>query len=157
MSERASDKKKRYARDLYFAGFTQEDIGDILGYAHVTIGRWAQKGKWSKIKIEREAQRINSEEHLLKLITYQLKALKQRTDKYLEEEKEDALLPLIESKEMDGLSKMLKHVQSSDASWQTYIKIVREFTEYVSAENIELAKTMTEIGQRFLNEKSKTL
>lgn len=156
MSKR--EKRKSQAKALFLEGVSQAFIAEVMGVAPKTVGTWAKQGNWHSLKSESDMMRMNSEEIVQRLIAYQLKVLEQRTIDNLEAaDQYGTPLPLLDKGDIDALQKLFTTIKRSEMKWRDYIRFTKEFTVFIEQHDRELAKTITELGQLFLNEKSKVV
>jgi predicted transcriptional regulator len=149
------DEKREAAKVLYMEGIKQEDICDILSVAPNTITRWKQQDNWVERKIQRNMHDQTIEDSVRELIAYQLEVLKYKKNLQLAlaaEERE-----LIGRGDIDALQKLFTTVKRDILKYETYIKVIKQVLAFAADENIEVAKKLEPITNKFLNEISKTL
>lgn len=147
--------KKDAAFTLFEQGFTQKDMAKIFGVGEDTIGVWKKAGDWdSRIAGLNELYRLNSE-RVAKLISYQLRALEKTVARW--EQDSDEQPKLIGKGEIDALSKLYATIKTKDMEWSTYIRVMREFIQFISTKDLALSKRLTETVNDFLNQKQTTL
>lgn len=139
------------ARVLYFEGTPQKQISKIIGISETTISTWKKKGDWDeKLKKRNQLQETNAD-IVQELISYQLRALRARINNW--EALEDEEPKLIGKGEIDALSKLYATIKKKDIEWTNYVQIMKEFMSWIQLKDLELAKSLIDYSNEFLNDK----
>ncbi len=155
--------KKEAAEILYNQGWTQKAISDLGLGSTKTICGWVEKGQWDKKRIQHSLNRETAEEGVWALINFQLEVLKRIADQQKEKLKEPELSvkelqELLTSKgDIDALQKLFTTIKGKELEWTTLVKVIRELMEYIEQHDLNLAKSMVEITNMFINEKRKEM
>lgn len=140
--------KKGAAKLMYFEGYTRKQIAALLGISEQTVSKYKKEGKWAEeMKLNNEIE-LNNELHVKQVLNYQIKTMKAKVEEW---EKEGSL-NFVEKGEIDALSKLYSIIKKKDVEWTTYIKIIKEFMQYLQQANLKVAKEVLEISNQFLNE-----
>lgn len=145
----AKDVKKRIALTLYMEGYNLTDIADTLDVAISTISRWVSKNGWDdRRKLKLDMVNLNHE-RVLKAISHNLTII----DKKMNEEPDK----MITKGDIDALSKL--HAMSKEKSdpFEAYVRIQKEFIEYLQGEDLSLAKQILVYSRSFLETKKDKL
>jgi hypothetical protein len=146
-------KERDAARILYTDGWAQKEIARTLRRSEKTICKWKQDDNWEMQKSRTLIEKQTAEEGVWELINYQLTALKNIKDEY---QKEGAT-KLISKGDIDALQKLFTTVKAKELEWSAMIKVLREFSQWLKAENLELAQELVEFIEAYLNEKRKMI
>lgn len=148
-------EKKDAARTLYLEGFTQAEIANYLKVTENTISKWSRAEKWKDKRVSLDMLKDNSVQRILQMIDYQTKAIKRKMDKWLDEDQETT--QLIERGDIDALQKLFTTIKKDSKKFTDYVSVISEFFEYLQHNDLEVAKSLTDMADRFLNEKRKLL
>ena len=149
-----TNKNRRLAAKLmFFEGYAQKEIAQLLGCPETTVSRWKKEDKWDKLLDEKNTIQQTNEQYVKKLINYQLKSLDALVDQW----ESEGTPRLIQKGEIDALSKLYATIKKKDVESTTYVKIVREFMSYLQDENLAMAKKIIPISDNFLNDKRESL
>lgn len=146
-----NDDKRRAGKDLYLAGFTQTHISKLFRVTEKTISKWAIEDDWQGKLIQMELFKDDSLMLVRELILYQLRVLKKRKDAWLEEDEPK----LIERGDIDAIQKLFTTIRGDEKKWSDYVTVIKELTNWIADDDLELAQTLTQKFDRFLNEKRK--
>jgi len=147
--------KQDAAKILYLEGYEQKDIAKMMRVSQNTISRWSTSGKWKEKKVSTEMKSDNSVQRIIGLIDYQTRALKRKTDQFLEENPEST--KLIERGDIDALQKLFTTIRKDAKKFSDYVHVMKEFLNFLQHHNLDLAKRLTEPADLFINEKRKVL
>jgi hypothetical protein len=156
-------ENKEAAKILFFDGWPQKRIAEAMKVSEKTISSWKQKEGWEEKRAKHHLMHETSAEKLMELINYQLEVLNR-----IRTQQEQLLHSgnlsvkelgglLIPKGDIDALQKMFVAVRSKQQSWSTYVSVIREFTEFLQAVNLDLAKAMLDSADEFLLTKKKEL
>lgn len=148
-------EKKEAAELLYMEGYSQSDIAKVLKLSQNTISAYAKKGQWKRKKVAANVKSDNAVQRIIDLIDYQTQALERRKNKWLEEDPEST--KLIERGDIDALQKLFTTIRKDAKKFSDYVHVMKEFLNYLQAEDLELAQSITELSTEFLNIKRKDL
>ena len=141
-------EKQKAAKILYTEGYQQNDIAKLLSVSANTVNRWALTGKWKEQKINQNLLEDNSVQRILEMIDYQTRAIKRRIESW---QKEDPDNPrLIERGDIDALQKLFTTIKRDSKKWSDYVSVIKEFFEFLQEQNLDLAKQVSEYGDKFL-------
>jgi len=151
--------KKDAARLLFMEGLKQGDIAKLLRIAPNTVSAWKASGEWEEKRIGFETLKDNSAGRIMRLIDYQIRALEARTEEWRAEAEAGGGKPprLIERGDIDALQKLWTTVKAEQRKWGDYVSVLKEFMDWLSQHDIELAKSASDRADYFLNEKRKVL
>jgi transposase len=149
------DDKREAAKVLYMEGLNQDDIAKILSVAPNTLTRWKQQDNWVERKIQRNLHDQTIEDTVRELIAYQLDVLRAKKNQELCLDAEDR--KLIERGDIDALQKLFTTIKRDELKYESFIKIVKQLLAFIANEDLETAKIVEPLLNRFLNEIRKTL
>lgn len=155
-----TDKEAAYI--LIKNGMSQKEAARILRKSENTVSGWAKKGKWNDKIVEESLFRETSEEKVRKLINFQLKVIEMIADKHSTSLNDKLTVEelqklLIGRGDIDALQKLFTTIKGKEMEWSQIVKVVRDLTEYVEAQDLELAKEITPLANEFLNEMRKNI
>ncbi len=145
--------KKTAAKILFMDGTTQKEIAELLGVTEVTVTAWKRDGGWESERTRKNLLSMTNIETMEELISYQQETLKKQVEQW----KREGNGKLISKGDVDALSKLYATIKKKDAVWSDYVKIIREFMDFLAEANPQLAKQTVEIAHNFINEKRETL
>lgn len=146
-------KERDAARILYTDGWNQKEIARTLRRSEKTVCKWKQDDNWEMQKSNSLIQKQTAEEGVWELINYQLTALRNIKEGY---EKEGST-KLINKGDIDALQKLFTTVKGKEMEWSAMVKVLREFAQWLKAENLELAQELVDFMDAYLNDKRRTL
>lgn len=154
--------KRDAAYSLFVDGFSQKDIAAILSVTEKTVSAWKINEKWDEKRAEKNRLRDTVSDNIMKLINHQLKVLNRITqvnEADIEGSNDIGMLnkALIQNGQIDALYKMFAAIKGKERGWEDYVKVVKELLAHIAADNLELAKQLTEPAHDFLNEKRNQL
>jgi len=154
--------KHNAAKTLYFEGWSQKDIASTLRVTEKTVSAWKRKAKWDEERARDTQLRDTASDEIMKLINFQIRVLNRIKDTYEEQLEEASDLKelnsmLIDKGQIDALYKMFAAVKGKEITWAAYVRISRELMQYVSSQDIALAKALHTHADDFLNMKRKDL
>ena len=136
---------------MFNDGISGKEIARILGVAEQTVVNWKKRYYWEEERRKKPLARDTAEDAVWELINYQLDALKKIKDAYKLEKADKP--KLIDKGDIDALTKMFSTIKGKQLEWSSYVKIVREFVEHIQAIDLELAKSIIDMSDAFLNKK----
>lgn len=144
------------AKDLFMSGWSQNRISQAIGITENTISKWVVSNGWR----DERARKYNLEEsnasRIMEIIDYQIEALSKIAEKrrnVLDDVTGDPNKDhwkLLESGSIDALSKLFATIKGRDMAWTQYVDTMREFLEFLSLRDNELAKSLTSHSDAFL-------
>lgn len=146
-------EQKQAAKELFFLGWSQDDIARTVSVTAATMSKWVNQEKWKEERAKKYSTNDSISGQLLELIDYQLEALRERVKTY----KESGELKLLDKGEIDALSKMFAGVKQKDIQWTHYVSVCRELCDYVESKNPDFAKALLEFTDTFLMQKRERL
>lgn len=155
-------EKKEAGKKLYMQGVSQVDIASLLSVDKKTVNLWVKKGNWEDKRIEQDLAKETAQEEIMNLINYQLKVIgfiKKRHEENLMERMEVKELKalLIERGDIDALQKLFTTIKGKELEWDSIVKVIRGFIEYIETIDIAIAKTVAPLASDYLNERRKEL
>lgn len=151
-------EKQDAARLMYLEGAKQKDIARMLRVAENTVSKWKRDGDWEGKRVHFHVLKDNSATRVMRLIDYQIRALEARTDAWKEESESTGEAPrLIERGDIDALQKLYTTIKSEQRTWSNYVGVMKEFLDWLSHQDIDLAQKVTDRADIFLNDKRKML
>lgn len=148
-------ERRDAARQLYMEGWQQNDIARVLKVTEKTVSGWSTEEGWKDKRIQYDLMEESSTQMVMELIEYQLKALKRRVKAWTDENPEST--KLIERGDIDALQKLHTTIKREHMKWSHIVIVCKELLEYVSVSDVELAKSLTEKIDNFLNEKRRLI
>lgn len=143
-------------------GASNLEISQILQVNHNTISVWTKKFGWEDKLIDEQLFQETSLEQVRSLISFNLKVLNAIKDKkakgvdFEKAEIEDLEKMLTDKGQVDALNKLFVNIRGKEITWEQIVKTVREFLEYLEAENFKLAQQATPYVHAFVDTKRKT-
>lgn len=147
------EKDRLVAEQLFFDGYAQNRIAEILKVSEVTLSRWAKEGNWDQKRVNRLNLKETIEDDLLELISYQLQALKNKKNKWLDEQQTDTL---ISKGDVDALSKMFATIKGKEMTWVQIVNSFRDFVEYLHTAKPEFIVMLQPHIDDYLYQKKQT-
>jgi len=145
------EEKKGAAKALFIAGFTQAHIAKILDLSANTVGKWSADHKWTEAKNRVNMLEENTITDLMEIFDYQVTCLKIR----MEQMRQDGEMKPFAPGEFDALQKLFSTIKPDWQRFRAHVEILKQFMEYVQSQNLELAKSLTDIADMYILEKSK--
>jgi len=147
--------KKDAAKILYIQGFTQVDIAKFMGVGKNTVNKWAIAGKWKEKKINLSLLKDNSVQRIMEMIDYQTKAITRKIELWKDED--PLTTKLIERGDIDALQKLFTTIKKDSKKWSDYVSVIREFFEFLQANDLEIAQELSDLADTFLHQKRELL
>jgi predicted transcriptional regulator len=138
--------KEDSAKELFFSGFSQKKIADILETTEQTISRWVKKYTWDQERAKLSSSKESIELRIFKLIEYQLWVLEQKA----EEAMSTGTPTAIDKGEIDALSKLFASVKAKEITFAQKVKLISDFTEFINTEDPEIAKRIIKLSEQFI-------
>jgi DNA-binding XRE family transcriptional regulator len=139
-------QEKEYAKSLYIGGgLTQKEIAERVSVTEKTLAKWIKEGKWENLK----KSLLTTKENQLSFLYDQLDFL--NTDI----SKRDFKVAV--GKEADTIVKLSASINrlETETSIGDTVEVARNFIEFVRQQDLELAKTITNLFDVFITAKMK--
>ena len=139
-------QEKEFAKSLYIGGgITQKEIAERISVTEKTLIKWIKVGKWDSLK----KSLLTTKQNQLGFLYDQLDFL--NTDISKREFK------VAEGKEADTIIKLTAAINrlETETSIGDTVEVARNFIEFVRPQNLELAKTITDLFDVFITAKMK--
>lgn len=129
--------KKEIAKLLYINNdFTQKNIAEKIKVTENTIGKWVKDEKWDE---QKKALSVSKTTLLKKMYSY--------LETILDKEEGSIVADRVVK-----ITRAIERLQDKKASFENYIEVFQNFTNYVSREDIELAKIIVRKQDEFVRE-----
>lgn len=129
--------KKEIAKLLYINNdFTQKNIAEKIKVTENTIGKWVKDEKWDE---QKKALSVSKTTLLKKMYAY--------LETILDKEEGSIVADRVVK-----ITRAIERLQDKKASFENYIEVFQNFTNYVSREDIELAKIIVKKQDEFVRE-----
>ena len=138
--------KEDSAKELFFSGFSQKKISEILETSEQTISRWVKKYGWDQERIKLATSKESIELRIFKLIEYQLWVLEVKAEDAMAHDRPTA----IDKGEIDALSKLFASIKAKEISFAQKVKLIADFTEFINTEDPEIAKRIIKLSEQFI-------
>ena len=145
--------KQNAAKILFFQGWKQNHIAELLSVSEQTIGTWKRDGNWEKKRTEQSLQHESASERIWRLINHNLMVM----ERQVEEATEEGRFIMTDKGDVDALYKLFHAVKGQQETWTHYIKVTKDFVTWLQERDIHLAKEVSVLADKFLNEKRKEL
>lgn len=154
--------KKAAAEILFKEGLEQKEIGRILGVSETSISKWVISGNWKSKRINHSIRKQTAEEDTLTALAHQSMVLRRLTEKLGESMQDDMSIDelkacLIPKGDVDAFQKLWTTVKGKELDWSAIVKILREFSQWLKNEDVELAQDLIEYIDKYLNDKRKSI
>jgi DNA-binding XRE family transcriptional regulator len=139
-------QEKEFAKSLYITGgITQKEIAARVSVTEKTLASWIKKEKWDSLK----KSLLTTKQNQLSFLYDQLDFL--NTDISTREYKVAA------GKEADTIIKLTAAINrlETETSIGDTVEVARNFIEFVRQQDLELAKTITNLFDVFITAKMK--
>lgn len=140
------EAKKELAKMYYLRGLTvQKELAAKVGVTEKTIGKWIKDEKWDDLKLNIP---MVKQEQLQKLLR-ELAALNQSIEDREEGQR------FATSKEADVRRKLVADIKDleEDASVADTISVAMAFTKWVSQDDLELSRRLSDLFDSFIKDK----
>ncbi len=141
------------AKTLYFQGWKQKQIAELLSVSEQTVGTWKKEADWENKRSERKLQHESANERIWSLINHNLSVMEK---KIADAEKEGKFIQT-DKGDVDALYKLFAAVKGQQETWTHYIRITKDFITWLQKKDIRLAKEISVHADEFLNERRKEL
>jgi predicted nucleic acid-binding OB-fold protein len=148
------DDKRKVAQLLFIEGFTQDHICKILNISPNTTTRWKEQDSWVDKKIRKTLAEDTTRDLARKILNYELELLNYHVDTQMELPIEERVS--IEAGAADKVVKLFRPLVNDEVKNEQRIRITRNILKFVMAEDLELAKLLEPVLNRFINEMSKS-
>lgn len=139
-------QEKEFAKSLYITGgITQKEIASRVNVTEKTLASWIKKEKWDSLK-----------KSLLTTKQTQLAFLYDQLD-FLNTEISERDYAVAQGKEADTIIKLTAAINrlETETSIGDTVEVARNFIEFVRPQDLELAKTITNLFDVFITAKMK--
>lgn len=139
-------QEKEYAKSLYIGGgLTQKEIAERVSVTEKTLAKWIKESKWDNLK----KSLLTTKQNQLSFLYDQLDFL--NTDISKREFK------VAVGKEADTIIKLTASINrlETETSIGDTVEVARNFIEFVRQQDLELAKTITNLFDVFITAKMK--
>lgn len=134
------------AKELFFSGFSQKKISEVLEVSEQTISRWAKKFAWDQERTKLASSKESIELRIFKLIEYQLWVLEQKAELAMH----NGTPTPIDKGEIDALSKLFASIKAKEISFGQKVQLISDFTEFINTEDPEIAKRIIKLSEQFI-------
>ncbi|MFV8392755.1 terminase gpP N-terminus-related DNA-binding protein [Flavobacterium sp. LB2P6] len=177
-------QEREYAKSLYISGgITQKEIASRVGVTEKTLANWIKAGKWEVLKKSLLTTKQNQLSELYDQLSNTTSEIKNRKviydvpsflhkpiklknslgDEYLEFPKfNETDYPILvgnvaTSKDADAILKITTSIKrlETETSIGDTVEVARNFIEFVRPQDLELAKTITNLFDVFITAKMK--
>jgi len=150
--------KKSAAEILFKDGMEQKDISRMLTVSETTISKWVIAGKWKSKRINHSIRKQTAEDDTMSALAHQAMILRRLTEKYAEQINEDMSIQdlqacLIPKGDVDAFQKLWTTVKGKELDWSAIVKILREFSQWLREEDLQMAQLIIDPIDKYLNEK----
>lgn len=139
-------QEKEFAKSLYIGGgLTQKEIAARISVTETTLTKWIKVGKWDSLKKSLLTTKQNQLSFLYDQLDYLNTEITKRDSK------------VATSKEADVIIKLTAAINrlETETSIGDTVEVARNFIEFVRPQNLELAKTITDLFDVFITAKMK--
>lgn len=139
-------QEKEYAKSLYIGGgLTQKEIAERVSVTEKTLAKWIKEGKWENLK-----------KSLLTTKQNQLSFLYDQLD-FLNTDISKRDFKVAVGKEADTIIKLTASINrlETETSIGDTVEVARNFIEFVRQQDLDLAKTITNLFDVFITAKMK--
>lgn len=154
--------KKAAVELLFKEGYEQKEIAKLVKLSEATISKYVTQGSLRKKRLDHSIKRQTSEENALSALTHQTTVIRMISEKLGEQITENMTAEelgklLIPKGEIDAVQKLFTTVKGKELDWSAIVKILREFSQWLKEEDLQLAQDIIEPIDKYLNEKRKSL
>lgn len=142
----SKNQEKEFAKSLYISGgISQKEIASRVSVTEKTLGKWIATEKWDSLK-----------KSLLTTKQTQLSFLYDQLD-FLNTDISKREFKVAHGKEADTIIKLTAAINrlETETSIGDTVEVARNFIEFVRSQNLELAKTITNLFDVFITAKMK--
>lgn len=149
--------KKAAIKVLFDEGWEQKDIARTLGYAEKTVSKYCTENNLRQKRLKQSLSKKTSEENALFALEHQTTVIRLIADKLSQDlgenpDMEQLKAALIPKGEIDAVQKLFTTIKGKELEWSAYVKIIREFTQYLKEVNIDLAQDVIDHADSYINE-----
>ena len=157
-------QEKEFAKSLFIGGgLTQKEIAERISVTEKTLIKWIKVGKWDSLKKSLLTTKQNQLSFLYDQLDYLNTEISKRPNAFEANEKIDPIDLLVQrgkyatSKEADVIIKLTTAIKKleTETSIGDTVEVARNFIEFVRPQNLELAKTITNLFDVFITAKMK--
>jgi len=149
----AKGEKTGAAKALYMAGYNYKEVARILRLSRNTVQRWAHEENWKDKRIEFSLMEENTITNLMEIFDFQVRCLKERKDKMIAE----GNMKPFSAGDFDGLQKLFSTIKPDFQKFKVFVTVIKQFVEYTETQDLEIAKSILPIADKYLNEKHRLL
>lgn len=139
-------QEKEFAKSLYIGGgLTQKEIAARISVTETTLTKWIKVGKWDSLKKSLLTTKQNQLSFLYDQLDYLNTEIKKRDSKVATAKEADVIIKLTAA---------INRLETETSIGDT-VEVARNFIEFVRPQNLELAKTITDLFDVFITAKMK--
>lgn len=139
-------QEKEFAKSLFISGgITQKEIASRVSVTEKTLANWIKAGKWESLKKSLLTTKQNQLSFLYDQLEFLNSDISQREFK------------VATGKEADTIIKLTAAINrlETETSIGDTVEVARNFIEFVRPQDLELAKTITNLFDVFITAKMK--
>ena len=139
-------QEKEFAKSLYIGGgLTQKEIAERISVTEKTLIKWIKVGKWDSLKKSLLTTKQNQLSFLYDQLDFLNTEIKKRDSKVATAKEADVIIKLTAA---------INRLETETSIGDT-VEVARNFIEFVRPQNLELAKTITDLFDDFITAKMK--
>jgi DNA-binding XRE family transcriptional regulator len=139
-------QEKEFAKSLYIGGgLTQKEIAARISVTETTLTKWIKVGKWDSLKKSLLTTKQNQLSFLYDQLDYLNTEITKRDSKVATAKEADVIIKLTAA---------INRLETETSIGDT-VEVARNFIEFVRPQNLELAKTITDLFDVFITAKMK--
>lgn len=139
-------QEKEFAKSLYIGGgLTQKEIAARISVTETTLTKWIKVGKWDSLKKSLLTTKQNQLSFLYDQLDYLNTEIAKRDSKVATAKEADVIIKLTAA---------INRLETETSIGDT-VEVARNFIEFVRPQNLELAKTITDLFDVFITAKMK--
>jgi long-subunit acyl-CoA synthetase (AMP-forming) len=145
---------------LYDQGVSQKQIAAVLKTSERTIGVWKIKYEWDDRTVSYAIGKKTAEDNALEALAHQTRVIKlisKRLSETIDENSSLEILKgaLIPKGEIDAVQKLFTTIKRKELEWGDKVRILREFCAWLKGDDLQLAQSVVEHVDIYLNESRK--
>ncbi|PKQ69388.1 hypothetical protein BZG01_00170 [Labilibaculum manganireducens] len=154
--------KKAAVELLFKEGYEQKQIAKMLKLSEATVSKYVTLGGLRKKRLDHSIKRNTSEENALSALSHQTTVIRMISEKLGADINDSMTVEelgkcLIPKGEIDAVQKLFTTVKGKELDWSAIVKILREFSQWLKEEDLNLAQDIIDPIDKYLNEKRKSL
>lgn len=139
-------QEKEFAKSLYIGGgLTQKEIAERISVTEKTLTKWIKVGKWDSLKKSLLTTKQNQLSFLYDQLDFLNTEITKRDSKVATGKEADVIIKLTAA---------INRLETETSIGDT-VEVARNFIEFVRPQNLELAKTITDLFDVFITAKMK--